>query len=221
VFEQIAGLPAHPLLIHAAVVFIPLLALGSAAYALVPRLRRQIRWVVGLLALAGAGSAVLARFSGEAFEARLIRKKLASPEILDAVERHEQFGTVTMWVTLALATVVLVTLWAMPPRTARAGDGDLAPASPTDADHGAAPVGGAGPPGAGLPGAGPHTAGATVTRLASRSSTSPARAVTTQRTAGTAVTVILAVLTIALAATSLYYVYRTGDSGAHIVWSGF
>jgi hypothetical protein len=35
------------------------------------------------------------------------------------------------------------------------------------------------------------------------------------------VTVVLAVLTIALAATSLYYVYRTGDSGAHIAWSGF
>jgi len=43
VFEQLLGLPAHPLLLHATVVFVPLLALGTIAYAVVPRLRRRVR----------------------------------------------------------------------------------------------------------------------------------------------------------------------------------
>ena len=109
--EQIGGLPLHPLLIHAAVVFVPLLALASLAYALVPGLRARIWWAVGLLALAGAGSAVLARFSGVAFKARLIRKHLASPQILDKVSAHQHFGNMTMYVTLALAAVTLLSLW--------------------------------------------------------------------------------------------------------------
>jgi hypothetical protein len=32
---------------------------------------------------------------------------------------------------------------------------------------------------------------------------------------------VVAALSVVLAATSLYYVYRTGDSGAKMVWSGF
>ncbi|OLB75050.1 MAG: hypothetical protein AUI14_22105 [Actinobacteria bacterium 13_2_20CM_2_71_6] len=36
-----------------------------------------------------------------------------------------------------------------------------------------------------------------------------------------AVSVVLVIATVGLSAASAYYVYRTGDSGAHIVWTGY
>jgi hypothetical protein len=33
--------------------------------------------------------------------------------------------------------------------------------------------------------------------------------------------VVFAIVLIALSGASVYYVVRTGDSGAHIVWSGY
>jgi glucan phosphoethanolaminetransferase (alkaline phosphatase superfamily) len=164
VFEEIGGLPLHPLLIHATVVFVPLLAIGSVVYAVVPGLRRLLWWAVGLLALAGAGSAVLARFSGVAFRQRLLRKHLLTPEFTPKVDAHQHYGTITMWVTIALAVVSLVLIWATPRRRA----------------SGAAGGGGRG--------------------------------------GGAAIQVVLAVVVIGLAVASLYYVYRTGDSGARMVW---
>jgi hypothetical protein len=116
VFEQIAGIPAHPLLVHAAVVFVPLLALGSVLYAVFAPLRYRLRWPVGLLALAGAGAAVLAHQSGEAFRRRLVARNLASPEILDKLVQHKQFGDATMWATLGLAVATLVFVLAVPGR---------------------------------------------------------------------------------------------------------
>jgi hypothetical protein len=113
---------------------------------------------------------LLARFSGVAFRSRLIRKHLVSPEILSKINQHQQYGTVTMWVTLGLAAVALTSLWALPWRSH---------ATPAD--------------------------GAAVGR----------------RTGGPAVHVILAVVVVVLAGAALYYVYRTGDSAAHIVWGGF
>jgi hypothetical protein len=169
VFEEIGGLPLHPLLIHAAVVFVPLLAISSVAYAVLPGLRRLIWWAVGLLALAGAGSAVLARFSGVAFRERLLRKHLLTPEFAPKVAAHEHYGNVAMWVTIALAVVSLVLIWAVP-RRSRSASGNA--------------VAGGGP----------------------------------GRSGGAAIQVVFAVVVIGLAVASLYYVYRTGDSGARMVW---
>jgi hypothetical protein len=164
VFEQIAGLPAHPLLVHAAVVFVPLLALGSVLYALFARLRYRLRWPVGLLALAGAGAVVAAHQSGEAFRQRLVTKNLASPEILAKLVEHKQFGDATMWATLGLAVATLVFVLAVPGR----------------------------PPGFEGP-----------------------------RPGGLILQVIFAIVLIGLSGASVYYVIRTGDSGARIVWKGF
>lgn len=168
-FEEIGGLPLHPLLIHAAVVFVPLLAISAVAYAVVPGLRRLLWWAVGLLALAGAGSTVLARFSGVAFRQRLLRKHLLTPEFTPKVDAHQHYGTVTMWVTIALAVVSLVLIWAVPRRSRSTS--------------------GAGGSGAGGSGGG-----------------------------GAAIQVVFAVVVIGLAVASIYYVYRTGDSGARMVW---
>jgi hypothetical protein len=164
VFDQIAGMPAHPLLVHAAVVFIPLLAVGSVLYSLFPALRYRLRWPVGLLALAAAGSCVAAHQSGQAFRSRMIAKNLVSPEFLPRLASHSRLGDGAMWATLGLAVATLVFLLAVPGR----------------------------PPGFEGP-----------------------------RPGGLLLQIVFAVVFIALSGVSLYYVVRTGDSGARMVWGGF
>lgn len=110
-FEEINGLPAHPLLLHFAVVFIPLLALAAVVYALVPRLRAKIGWAAALLAIAGPFAALFAKLSGENLEKRLIAKNYGA-DILAKVNDHQAYGNLTFWFSLALGvgTLLLVLL---------------------------------------------------------------------------------------------------------------
>jgi uncharacterized membrane protein len=146
------GYPLHPLVIHAAVVFIPLLVIVGLVYAFVPRLRGRVGWVAVLLALAAPGAAFFAKLSGDAFRARLARHGTGS-EILAKVDAHRALGTDTLYWTIGLAVVVL--------------------------------------------------------------------ALVLLRNVPRAVSLVLMVLTAGLGLASAYYVYRTGDSGAHIAWSGY
>lgn len=154
------GIPAHPLLVHAPVVLVPLLALLASAYALVPAVRPHTRWVLGLLALATPIATLLTKLSGDAFFARLQDRDEVTPEFFPTLENHQQLGTLTLYATTALAIVTLALVYFVGPRVA----------------------GGAG-----------------------------SRRV---------LSLVLGGLALVAAAVSLYYVIRTGDSGAKAVWSG-
>ncbi|MFI5956525.1 DUF2231 domain-containing protein [Cryptosporangium sp. NPDC051539] len=101
-FEKVFGLPAHPLVVHAAVVLVPIAVLASFAYVLVPRLRPKVGWVLVLSALGGAGAAVVAYETGDRFA-----KYLGGTP---AIDEHGGFGkdTRNMAVLLAVVAVVLV-----------------------------------------------------------------------------------------------------------------
>jgi uncharacterized membrane protein len=107
VFDQINGLPVHVLVLHAAVIFVPLLALGALVYAVVPRWRSKIGWAVALLAVIAPLSTLVAKLSGTQLYNRLIDQGLSGrgKEILDD---HMSFGTTTWWLSLALGVVSLV-----------------------------------------------------------------------------------------------------------------
>jgi uncharacterized membrane protein len=152
VFDQIGGLPVHVLVLHAAVVFIPLLALGAIVYAIVPRWRDRIGWSVVILGVVAPICSFVTRESGEKLYDRQTASFKQNPLLLD----HMHFGTMTMWFTIALGVVALI----LTLTTLRRPDKRL----PRLADAG------------------------------------------------------LAVITIVLAVISGYYVFRTGDSGAHVVW---
>lgn len=154
-FDQINGLPVHVLVVHAAVVFVPLLALGAIVYALVPRWRAKIGWAVIALAIIAPICTLVSKLSGEKLYDRQAGIKGPARVLLD---QHMGFGTRTFWFTLALGVVSLV----MVLLTLRRPDS--------------------------LP------------RAAS---------------------IGLSVIMVALAAISGYYVFRTGDSGAHVVWGSF
>lgn len=66
--DKIAGLPAHPLLVHIPVVLVPLAAIGALAMAFWPWLRARIGWIVAGLAVLGGLGAILAASAGEALQ---------------------------------------------------------------------------------------------------------------------------------------------------------
>ena len=148
-FDQIGGLPVHILVIHAAVVFVPLLALGAIVYALVPGWRSKIGWAVISLAIIAPIVTFVSKESGE----KLYDRQSAS--FKPKLDAHMHFGTNTFWYTLALGVVTLIVAIVTLRR----------------------------------PGALPRV-----------------------------VEIILGIVMIVLAVLSGYYVYRTGDSGAHVVW---
>src|SRR5437868_4483371 len=107
-------------MIHAAVVFIPLLAVGSIVYAAAPGLRRHTRWVVGLLVVVGTGSALLAKLSGDAFRARQIRHG-AHGDFLAQIDQHKSYGDATLWAVIVLAVLTALLLVVVKPRGVLSG----------------------------------------------------------------------------------------------------
>ena len=103
-FDQINGMPVHALVVHAAVVFVPLLALVAIVYAVVPRWRSKVGWAAVLLAIAAAG---VAKLSGDELRDRLVANGMSGAP-LEAIDDHMGFGTLTLYFSLALGIVTLV-----------------------------------------------------------------------------------------------------------------
>jgi hypothetical protein len=118
--DTLFGLPAHPLVVHAAVVLLPLAAIGLVVVAAIPRARRLYAPIVLGIALAATVAVGLAQQSGEALEDRVTETEL--------VEEHaEQGETVLPW---AIAVTVMSALVAAEPY-ARARLGRLSPLAVT------------------------------------------------------------------------------------------
>jgi uncharacterized membrane protein len=67
VLDTIGGLPAHPLLVHAPVVLVPLTAIGAVLMAFSPRFSRRFGVAVTILGGVAFVSAAAAKLSGEEF----------------------------------------------------------------------------------------------------------------------------------------------------------
>lgn len=103
---EIAGLPLHPLVVHAAVVFGPLGALTALLYALVPRGRDRLRWPMLAAALVATGSIVAAYLSGRDFLAS--RPELTeNPQVL----LHRDRAELLLWFTLVFAVAAVAAAW--------------------------------------------------------------------------------------------------------------
>lgn len=97
--EEVWGLPLHPLVIHAVVVLVPLVALGALAMVLRPRFSKRFGVIIVVGAVLAAVSAVLAKQSGES----LARSRPVSGE-------HVQAGDVVPLPVVILA-VALIVFW--------------------------------------------------------------------------------------------------------------
>jgi hypothetical protein len=82
--DNLFGLPAHPLVVHAAVVLLPIAAIATVVVAVVPRWRRPYALLVFVMSIAAAGAIWLAKESGESLEERVTETAL--------VERHAELA---------------------------------------------------------------------------------------------------------------------------------
>ena len=105
-FDQINGLPVHVLVLHAAVVFVPLLALGAIVYALVGPWRPKTGWAVLLLGVVAPICTFVAKESGQKLYNRLAPHMSANGKKL--LDGHMSFGSNTFYWTLALGVVSIV-----------------------------------------------------------------------------------------------------------------
>jgi hypothetical protein len=182
VFEEILNIPAHPLIVHAAVVLVPMQIAVAFAYALVPFVRRYTAWLVIGLAVAAPLAAWAAKKSGEALRNRLIRRGATSEQVLAGIDQHMDYADIAAWSSVALGLLMLVLVALLMRRgrsTSTAGDAGM---------------------GGGLAGTG--------------------RSFGAVGTGATVIGLVLTVLILGVGGVTGYYIFRAGDSGAHLVWEG-
>ena len=103
----INGIPPHPLVVHAAVVLVPLAALFAIAYAVLPSRRWQTRTPAVVLAVVAAISVWLAAATGDNLKSRL-------HEDTSLIQTHEHWAGLLQAATWVLAALVLVAWWSLP-----------------------------------------------------------------------------------------------------------
>lgn len=96
----LGGLPTHPLVVHGAVVLLPLAAVAFLAILLVPRWRGTFGWLTMGVVVAGAGAAIAAKQTGEEFA-----QQVGLP-----VE-HARFGNLLGPVAALFLVVAAVWFW--------------------------------------------------------------------------------------------------------------
>ena len=175
-FEEVFGIPAHPLVVHAAVVFIPLQILAALGYAFIPPVRRFIAWLVVALAVAGPLAALFARLSGTAFEARLIRNGKAGPPLLQKIAEHYSYATNTLYFSIGLGVLMLALVGVQVMRSRNAVVAGDAGGEQSETASAKGPI---------------------------------------------VVAAVITVAVVAVGAFTGYYIFKTGDTGAHMVWTGY
>ncbi len=108
---EIFGLPAHVLIIHAAVVFLPLAAGAALVYAFLPRWRWASRWPMVIVSALGLGSVVAAWFSGRNFRDKLEAAGALQGDLLDDVNAHAEKADVLLWVTVVFFVFAILAAW--------------------------------------------------------------------------------------------------------------
>lgn len=107
---EINGVPLHPLVVHAAVVFGPLAALSALLYVGWAKRRDQLRWVTLVVVLIGTGAIWAAYFTGNNFFSSS-RFEHFSGEALDRIHTHQSYAKTLRWITTGFAVVTIAATW--------------------------------------------------------------------------------------------------------------
>jgi hypothetical protein len=109
VFDSILGLPIHALVVHAAVILIPLAALAGIAF-LRPVWRMPLRWPLVAAAALATALTWVTRQTGQSLKESL-GDQLTDTPVGEVVDRHEQLADrLWMWLLVFLAVTVIVAL---------------------------------------------------------------------------------------------------------------
>ena len=99
--DLLFGLPLHPLVVHSAVVLVPLVAFAAIASVILPKFFTRYSKAILLLGVIAQISLFLAKGSGEPFEERLGKE----------VERHADFGEVAPLAFIPLLALLFIKWW--------------------------------------------------------------------------------------------------------------
>jgi hypothetical protein len=128
-FDQINGMPLHPLIIHVAVLGIPLAFLLAGLFAL-PRTRAWARWPLAITVLGATAATFAAKESGEALKSRM--NFPAGNPVGNLIEQHEALADQLFYIMLGFAVIAVAAVFLVTPRVAVPGD----PASVTKRSRG-------------------------------------------------------------------------------------
>jgi hypothetical protein len=103
VFDTIAGLPLHPLVVHATEVIVPVAAIVVTVAALWPRFRRRAGYLPMALALASLVLVPLSTQSGEALQERVGESSL--------IQTHSNLAEGLLPWVFSLVVIAAVLLW--------------------------------------------------------------------------------------------------------------
>jgi hypothetical protein len=106
VFDSIGDLPLHPLVIHAAVLGVPVTLLLALLFT-VPRTRSWARWPLAIAGVGSLGAVFVARESGEALMTMLLTSERLGDEAALLVFRHSELATSLLYLTAALAVLAV------------------------------------------------------------------------------------------------------------------
>jgi len=112
--DTLFGLPAHPLVVHIAVVLVPLAAIGTIVIAFWGAARRRIGWIVVVLAFVAFVGCFLAKESGEA-----LQDSVKHTAAVDAHVEMADGGTVAGFAVFVGAAGVMVVDLIVRQRTTR------------------------------------------------------------------------------------------------------
>ena len=113
---SIAGLPLHPLVVHATVVFTPLAALAALAYVFLGRYRDLLRWPTLVLAVVSVLSVWAAYLTGvDFFDSD--RFANFSGEALHNIETHQGYANTLRWIASAFGVVTIAATYFYHDRT--------------------------------------------------------------------------------------------------------
>ena len=104
---EINGLPLHPLIVHAVVIFVPLAALSAILFAVMPRWRWLLRLPTILLALGAVVVCRIAVISGSDLQ----KDRDLHSALLD---RHMTWGHRLEYSVWVFAVVAIVAWWVLP-----------------------------------------------------------------------------------------------------------
>ncbi len=114
-FDNLGNLPLHPLVVHAAVVGIPLAALLAFLFAF-PKTREWARWPLAITVVGATAVAFVARQSGLAFEAALGIKP-GNP-VGDLILRHSLLANQLFYIMIGFSVISLLNVFLVSKPTA-------------------------------------------------------------------------------------------------------
>ena len=106
---EINGLPLHPLVVHATVVFTPIAALTALAYVLLSRWRERLRWPMVIMVVLALGSVWVAFYTG--LNLRDSHEFLQQGDLGEKIDKHMTLANYLRWTTTGFAVVAGVTSW--------------------------------------------------------------------------------------------------------------